>query len=627
MRRNIESATGECQTESIAGSESLIQDANGLLYLHLRQYGLTHRFALIDPGYEAKSAHLETLRERGLPYASLEDVIFSFEKLLSPEDKSRNGITFTPKNVCDTMVRLAMGKLQGDLTHVRVLDPCCGGGMFLLATARHLQRQTGRKLSDILRMNVFGLELVRENAELTRKALLAACLVEEQEVEDVAVHIHCKDALKCDWSSEFQGAFDLIIGNPPYVNPHDLPKEVAAFLKRQFSTTSVGTTNIFYAFIEHGMSFLSTGGKICYIVPNNFISISASRGLRHFLVDNSYLELLVDFTDNMLFAPIRTYNAIILLGLGNRGHLDYVRVPRQEQLMELDNLLGRQATRVSYSLLDHDHRWVLSTKEEREIIECIEGQFLSIKACIRTGIATLRDDCYLIDQVENGRYYKLIDGTRYEIEAALLKPIYKISEIDASRPLAASRRYIIFPYVQVAGQRCRLLEETEFRQLYPGGYASLKAQKASLDSRDRGKPNAVGWYAYGRTQGLNFHGDKIFYPTFSALPKFQVAHDDAALFCNGYAIFEHEQLPLDILCKILNSSIMDFYVKHTSYPIEGGYMCYQKKYIERFSVPFLNEKEKEYLRAENNREGIDCFLVDKYGIAKDILQGFLMKRS
>ena len=191
------------------------------------------------------------------------------------------------------------------------------------------------------------------------------------------------------------------------------------------------------------------------------------------------MELLVDFTDNMLFAPIRTYNAIILLGLGNRGHLDYVRVPRQEQLMELDNLLGRQATRVSYSLLDHDHRWVLSTKEEREIIECIEGQFLSIKACIRTGIATLRDDCYLIDQVENGRYYKLIDGTRYEIEAALLKPIYKISEIDASRPLAASRRYIIFPYVQVAGQRCRLLEETEFRQLYPGGYASLKAQNAS----------------------------------------------------------------------------------------------------------------------------------------------------
>ncbi len=627
MRRKIESAKVECQAESIIESECLDQDANGLLYLHLCQFGLAHRFALIDPGYEAKPAHLEKLRGTGLPYASLEDVIFSFEKLLSPENKSRNGITFTPKSVCDAMVRLAMGRLQGDLAHVRVLDPCCGGGMFLLAAARHLQRQTGRKLSEILRMNVFGLELVRENAELSRKVLRTACLVEEPELTEVTVHIHCVDALKCDWIREFHGAFDLIIGNPPYVNPHDLPKEVAAFLKRQFHTTSVGTTNIFYAFIEHGMSFLRVFGKMCYIVPNNFMSISASRGLRHFLVDNSYLELLVDFTDNMLFAPVRTYNAIILLGLGSKGHLDYVRVPRQEQAMELDSLLERQTTRISYSCLDHDHRWVLSTAEEREVIERIEGQFLSIKSCIRTGIATLRDDCYLIDLIEKGRYYKLIDGTRYEIEPALLKPIYKISEIDVGRPLSASRRYILFPYVQRGGQRCRLLEEEEFRQCYPGGYACLKAQKATLNSRDRGKPNAAGWYAYGRTQGLNFHGDKIFYPTFSALPKFQVAHDETALFCNGYAIFEHEQLPLDILCKILNSSIMDFYVRHTSYPIEGGYMCYQKKYIERFSIPFLNEKEKEYLRAENNRESIDCFLVDKYGIAKDFLQGSLKKRS
>ena len=154
---------------------------------------------------------------------------------------------------------------------------------------------------------------------------------------------------------------------------------------------------------------------------------------------------------------------------------------------------------------------------------------------------------------------------------------------------------------------------------YSGAYACLKAQRGLLDQRDKGKPNSVAWYAYGRTQGINLYGQKLIYPTFSKYPKFALLEDKGALFCNGYAMFANDVFPIDILQKIVNSCIMKYYVEKTSYPIEGGFMCYQKKYIERFSVPPLTMEQMEYIRAEKNPCRIDSFLLRLYGLPRTLL--------
>lgn len=144
-------------------------------------------------------------------------------------------------------------------------------------------------------------------------------------------------------------------------------------------------------------------------------------------------------------------------------------------------------------------------------------------------------------------------------------------------------------------------------------HIDLLARKKELDSRDKGKKNVVAWYAYGRTQGLNRYGEKLLFGTFSSKPNFTLIQDKEALFCNGYAIFENPIMEIEVLQKIFNSFIMDYYIKHTSYQIEGGYFCYQKKYIEKFSIPFLDSSEKEFLLKSNNKE-IDDFLISKYGL-------------
>ena len=138
-------------------------------------------------------------------------------------------------------------------------------------------------------------------------------------------------------------------------------------------------------------------------------------------------------------------------------------------------------------------------------------------------------------------------------------------------------------------------------------------QRSQLDARDKGKGVAQGWYAYGRTQGLNKYGKKLLFPTFSNSPKFLYVDDEDALFCNGYAVFENDQYELEILVKILNSRLMDYYVSNTSYSIEGGYYCYQKKYVERFSLPWFSENELTFIQNASKSE-IDDYLWNRYGL-------------
>ena len=56
---------------------------------------------------------------------------------------------------------------------------------------------------------------------------------------------------------------------------------------------------------------------------------------------------------------------------------------------------------------------------------------------------------------------------------------------------------------------------------------------------------------------------------------------------------------------------MEYYVNNTSYSIEGGYYCYQKKYIERFSIPWLSDKQISDI---NNLSGkdLDNYLWELY---------------
>lgn len=531
-----------------------------------------------------------------------------FEALLETENVVENGIVFTPEYIADYIFNQAAIS-SGDKTCQKVIDPGCGCGIFLASAAIRIHKKQGLTFAEILSNSIYGIELDPDNARRCEIVLNLLPLIYGESNREVSLNILCSDSLKCEWTKVFNvEAFDYIIGNPPYVNTHDMAKETAQFLKRTFITTKSGVYNIFYAFIEHAMKFLANDGLLSYIVPNNFLTIKSATDLRKYIMDAKSLHQVLDFGNNMVFRPVRTYNCIIQLTKHANETFNYFVMDATEDIEHELSLIEYDSMPIEK--LDVNG-WKLIDKQTRKNIQKIEGQMIPIKDFIRTGIATLRDDVYMVDKDRDG-FFKTVQGQRFPVEKGLVKRLYKIPDLKGNTDLAAICRYIIFPYTK-GSSGFEIISEEKLKGDYPDTYAYLLHQKAILDERDKGKPNPVAWYAYGRTQGLNKYGVKLLFPTFANTPRFVFVEDEYALFCNGYAIFQNGYIDLDILRRILNSKIMDYYVRNTSYAIEGGYYCYQKKYIERFSIPYLNAEGQKTIR-ELSDEELNDYLKKLYGV-------------
>lgn len=535
-------------------------------------------------------------------YDDISLIIKIFEKLLEKSNIDEDGIVFTPKYISDYI-----SKIINYNNDIKIIDPGCGCGIFLISVIDYLKKNYNIAIKDTINNHIYGIDINEDNVRRCKIVLYLYSIMNKESISGIKPNIICSDSLANNWNLLFHTKnFDYIIGNPPYVNPHNMSKETSKLLRKTFTTTTKGTFNIFYAFIEQGMKHLKKTGKLSYIIPNNILTIKSAYDLRYYIQNNHYLESIINFTDNMIFKPVRTYNCIIVLSKQTNTDFLYSIIEHCDDIeIKINNL---EFNKMHSSELDA-HTWKLLDKQELKNLKNIEGQFFNIKDHIKTGIATLSDNIYMLD-FDGKNFFKDIDGTRYVCENDLVRKIYKIPELKKSND---NYRYILFPYKMSAKNSISIIQEEKFIENYPNTYKYLLKQKSNLDKRDKGKVNNVSWYAYGRSQGLSNYGKKIMYPTFSDKPKFRIIEDKEALFCNGYAILENNFIDLDILVKILNSTVMEYYISKTSYPIEGNCYCYQKKYIERFSIPFFTPQEINNIR-KMSKEELDIFLIEKYNI-------------
>ncbi len=541
----------------------------------------------------------------------IELLIEFYEYLLDKDAKNENGIVFTPKYISDYIVEDSLNNIKSWNKKIKIIDPGCGCGIFLISAIEYLHNKFNVEVRKIIENNIYGIDIVEDNIRRCNFVMELYCIINNEYYKKLKCNLKCADSLKENWNELFKiEKFDYIIGNPPYVNAHDMKKDTNKFLKETFETTKGGMFNIFYAFIENGMNYIDESGSLEFIIPNNFLTIKSAVNLRKLLQNNKWINKIIDFSNNMLFRPVRTYNCILKLDKIQNESFTYTILKKCDDEDIEKKLTQIKFNEKNYSELD-SMGWKLVDRKTLKNIYSIENQKTPLKDFIRTGIATLKDKVYIVDKDEKG-YFKNVNDKRFDIDNELVKPIYKIPELKKCDNSDDALQYIIFPYEKMNGVY-KLIAEDVLKEKYEETYKYLCEMKETLNKRDKGKGNPYGWYAYGRTQGLNKYGKKMVFPTFASKPKFKYIDNEDALFCNGYAVFENNTISLDILEKILNSKIMQYYVSNTSYPIEGGYYCYQKKYIEKFSIPEFDENEITILKG-NNIADIDDMLIKKYNI-------------
>ncbi len=199
------------------------------------------------------------------------------------------------------MERIGEGCPSAPPDEIKILDPACGTGVFLLEAARALLEgsSAGGRLSfdekcRILKNSIHGVDTDRQAVRAARRSLATLLLEGEDdraacEQPDLRGNVICGDVLRegpahrdtdaFPWPGD---GFDLIIGNPPY------RRELGAGnLVRDVRRTRVGKAfgsprmDLWYAFVHRAVELLRDGGVLSYIVNAYFLSATGAGKLVH----------------------------------------------------------------------------------------------------------------------------------------------------------------------------------------------------------------------------------------------------------------------------------------------------------------------------------------------------------
>lgn len=542
------------------------------------------------------------------------------ELLIPPNDRKVNGAFFTPSYVVDFIIKEVSPKMND-----KCLDPSCGCGAFLIGLVEYYQKTFNKSIKKTIKENIYGSDILQYNVRRSKIILSLFGLLNNEIIEESDFNIYNHDSLRADWKNKFE----IIVGNPPYVKFQDLSDENRRYLINNWKSIEHGTFNLYFAFFELGHILLTANGKLGYITPNNYFTSLSGKSLRQYFLQNKCVTRIVDFRHKKVF-DAQTYTAITFADKKTNKSILFDKIKDAQTCS--DFLISANGS-PNYLENLNVNKWRLLKTREQENIKIIESIGTPIKQLfnIAVGIATLKDEVFFVDSTKekNGYLTKTTEKGTFLIEKEITKPVYKISQFKSQKDIENNTLRIITPYHTNSKNAIPILEE-EFQVKYPKCYEYLKSEKEKLKGRGKGKKVFSPFYVWGRTQGITRFGKKIVNPTFSKHPRFLIVSAEDAYYTNGYGIYfdkdgskeiallensSHKMSKEEnilIVQKILNSIVMDYYVSNTSVSIHGGFPCYQKNFIEKFTIPNFSDEEINVFKSLTDKIEIDEFLIEKY---------------
>ncbi len=115
-----------------------------------------------------------------------------------------------------------------------------------------------------------------------------------------------------------QTGFDIVIGNPPYVNVENLNQKTKDLLFDSY-TTCKGRTDIYIAFIEFSLRIAKESAVFSYIIPFAYTNQKYGTLSRKMLIDNAYIKEIIDTTNYFVFETAMVKNVIIKVIKASNG--------------------------------------------------------------------------------------------------------------------------------------------------------------------------------------------------------------------------------------------------------------------------------------------------------------------
>lgn len=224
------------------------------------------------------------------------------------------------------------------LFELKILDPACGSGAFLNQALTYLIKEhkfiddliaeltnMPLRLFDIdkaiLEKNIYGVDINDESVEIAKLSLWLRTAQKGRKLSNLSNNIKTGNSLTddseeagdkaFDWKKEYpevfsNGGFDVVIGNPPYVQ---LNKQDNFSCFKTYKT--VNSNDLYALFYEKGISLLKRNGLLGFITPSSFMTNIGFLSLRSFLLEFE-IKFLIDLGSNV-FSDASVDSAIIVV--------------------------------------------------------------------------------------------------------------------------------------------------------------------------------------------------------------------------------------------------------------------------------------------------------------------------
>jgi len=277
-----------------------------------------------------------------------------------PEVRKAGGVYYTPQYIVDYIVKNTVGKLTegrtpAEISNLRIVDPACGSGSFLLGAYQYLLDvhkqyyadhgvKTGKKESPvnpdgsltsaekkrILLNNIYGVDIDVNAVEVTKLSLLLKCLEGETEtsiarqqqlwherilptldnniksgnslidIDFYSTQLDFGEEKKIkpfNWQKAFlevfqKGGFDAVIGNPPY--GATFSEFETTYFFRTFKLQDY-TFESYFLFIEKSLSLLKHSGLLGFIIPNTWLQNLKTTKIRKYLFGETEIVNIIHF--------------------------------------------------------------------------------------------------------------------------------------------------------------------------------------------------------------------------------------------------------------------------------------------------------------------------------------------
>lgn len=491
---------------------------------------------------------------------------------------------------------------QTTLKTIKIVDPACGSGAFLVAAfdVLHFEYQKANNRiaeitehgdifdlnKEILNSNLFGVDLNSESVEITKLSLWLKTAERGKKLTTIDKYIQVGNSLGFDsptfeggfcWQNNFSkimksGGFDVVLGNPPYVKMEFLTP-IKSYLTENYIVAS-DRADLYAYFFELGFKLLKSNGMLGFISNATFFKTGSGEPLRRYLKDNATLKKVVDFGDLQVFEGVTTYPAILIFQ--NAKPIENSQIQMLALTKKLPEKLGEYFALnrgvMAYSQLKNES-WQFEDARLSQLRDKLTHGFQSLKEIYGApcmGLQTGLNEAFVIDGETKKRLISQNPNS-----AELLKPFLEGKDLKKWHSQPRDMWIIYIPKNRIK------IDD------YPAIRDYLMQFKEKLENRATKQE----WFELKQAQEnytTHFENSKIAYCRFMPHPLF---HLDTQNYYPNDAIYFIPKTGYYEL-GLLNSKLLWFLLISDALTMSGGFYQVLGHMLEKLPIPPATPEQK-----------------------------------